>query len=199
MDAASVLPCVALDVQEGHNVLDLCAAPGGKALALLQSSAIGESVCPLSVFIVSPSVLLSFTLICLSQRVFVREWFVCVAHAAAEKSPTQLRPQALPVGWKAACHFLWWNQVGGNWEEHVWQSKLAAHQQLLQAQWSPICFSPGYIKFFWDKVDWISDFVCLWALCCLDIFGSVTILLESCLNHRLFRNHFSFQDIFLVH
>ncbi|CAB1436627.1 unnamed protein product [Pleuronectes platessa] len=40
MDAASVLPCLALDVQEGHNVLDLCAAPGGKALTLLQTQAI---------------------------------------------------------------------------------------------------------------------------------------------------------------
>ncbi|XP_069568690.1 5-methylcytosine rRNA methyltransferase NSUN4 [Brachyistius frenatus] len=40
MDAASVLPCLALDVQEGHNVLDLCAAPGGKSLALLQTQAI---------------------------------------------------------------------------------------------------------------------------------------------------------------
>ncbi|KAM6990331.1 5-cytosine rRNA methyltransferase NSUN4 [Tautogolabrus adspersus] len=41
MDAASVLPCLALNVQGGHNVLDLCAAPGGKTLALLQTHSIG--------------------------------------------------------------------------------------------------------------------------------------------------------------
>ncbi|XP_017680145.1 PREDICTED: 5-methylcytosine rRNA methyltransferase NSUN4 isoform X2 [Lepidothrix coronata] len=37
MDAASVLPVLALDVQQDDLVLDLCAAPGGKTLALLQT------------------------------------------------------------------------------------------------------------------------------------------------------------------
>jgi len=34
-DAASLLPVVALDVQEGDTVADVCAAPGGKTLAIL--------------------------------------------------------------------------------------------------------------------------------------------------------------------
>lgn len=42
LDAASVLPCLALDVQKSHTVLDLCAAPGGKALALLQTQSVSE-------------------------------------------------------------------------------------------------------------------------------------------------------------
>ncbi|KAM3841880.1 5-cytosine rRNA methyltransferase NSUN4-like [Vipera latastei] len=37
LDAASILPVLALNVQPGSMVLDLCAAPGGKMLALLQT------------------------------------------------------------------------------------------------------------------------------------------------------------------
>nr|XP_056700402.1 5-methylcytosine rRNA methyltransferase NSUN4 [Euleptes europaea] len=42
LDAASVLPVLALNVQPGDFVLDLCAAPGGKTLALLQTGCCRE-------------------------------------------------------------------------------------------------------------------------------------------------------------
>jgi 16S rRNA C967 or C1407 C5-methylase (RsmB/RsmF family) len=39
LDAASLLPVMVLDVQPGHRIADLCAAPGGKSLAILQQLA----------------------------------------------------------------------------------------------------------------------------------------------------------------
>ncbi|XP_072513361.1 tRNA (cytosine(34)-C(5))-methyltransferase, mitochondrial isoform X2 [Salminus brasiliensis] len=38
LNAASLLPVLALGVKDGEKVLDLCSAPGGKALALLQTA-----------------------------------------------------------------------------------------------------------------------------------------------------------------
>ena len=37
MDAASILPVLALNLTPGCSVLDVCAAPGGKSLAMLQT------------------------------------------------------------------------------------------------------------------------------------------------------------------
>ncbi|XP_047436739.1 tRNA (cytosine(34)-C(5))-methyltransferase, mitochondrial [Mugil cephalus] len=39
LNAASLLPVLALQVRDGEKVLDLCSAPGGKALAIMQSAA----------------------------------------------------------------------------------------------------------------------------------------------------------------
>ncbi|XP_030636598.1 tRNA (cytosine(34)-C(5))-methyltransferase, mitochondrial isoform X2 [Chanos chanos] len=45
LNAASLLPVLALGVREGEKVLDLCSAPGGKALAILQSVTPGMLHC----------------------------------------------------------------------------------------------------------------------------------------------------------
>uniref|UniRef100_A0A8C6WET1 NOP2/Sun RNA methyltransferase 3 n=1 Tax=Neogobius melanostomus TaxID=47308 RepID=A0A8C6WET1_9GOBI len=37
LNAASLLPVLALQVKNGENILDLCSAPGGKAIAIMQS------------------------------------------------------------------------------------------------------------------------------------------------------------------
>ncbi|XP_036419374.1 tRNA (cytosine(34)-C(5))-methyltransferase, mitochondrial [Colossoma macropomum] len=45
LNAASLLPVLALGVKDGEKVLDLCSAPGGKALALLQAATPGLLHC----------------------------------------------------------------------------------------------------------------------------------------------------------
>ncbi|XP_008944930.1 PREDICTED: putative methyltransferase NSUN3, partial [Merops nubicus] len=45
LNAASLLPVLALEVKDGEDVLDLCAAPGGKSVALLQCAYPGKFHC----------------------------------------------------------------------------------------------------------------------------------------------------------
>ncbi|KAM4043992.1 tRNA (cytosine(34)-C(5))-methyltransferase, mitochondrial [Anomaloglossus baeobatrachus] len=45
LNASSLLPVLALDVQHGERVLDMCAAPGGKSVALLQCAVPGHLHC----------------------------------------------------------------------------------------------------------------------------------------------------------
>uniref|UniRef100_A0A8C3LAE2 NOP2/Sun RNA methyltransferase 3 n=1 Tax=Chrysolophus pictus TaxID=9089 RepID=A0A8C3LAE2_CHRPC len=45
LNAASVLPVLALEVKDGEDVLDLCAAPGGKSVMILQCAHPGQFHC----------------------------------------------------------------------------------------------------------------------------------------------------------
>ncbi|GAB1300360.1 tRNA (cytosine(34)-C(5))-methyltransferase, mitochondrial [Apodemus speciosus] len=45
LNAASLLPVLALELRDGETVLDLCAAPGGKSVALLQCAYPGYLLC----------------------------------------------------------------------------------------------------------------------------------------------------------
>ncbi|KAK7865862.1 hypothetical protein R5R35_003978 [Gryllus longicercus] len=45
MDGGSVLPVLALGIEPGDTVLDMCAAPGGKSLVMLQTLHTGRLVC----------------------------------------------------------------------------------------------------------------------------------------------------------
>ncbi|KAM9204116.1 tRNA (cytosine(34)-C(5))-methyltransferase, mitochondrial isoform 2-T2 [Mergus octosetaceus] len=45
LNAASVLPVLALEVKDGEDVLDLCAAPGGKSITILQCASPGQFHC----------------------------------------------------------------------------------------------------------------------------------------------------------
>ncbi|KAK7823350.1 hypothetical protein U0070_007692 [Myodes glareolus] len=45
LNAASLLPVLALEPSDGETVLDLCAAPGGKSVALLQCASPGYLLC----------------------------------------------------------------------------------------------------------------------------------------------------------
>lgn len=42
MDAATILPVLALGLKSGHRVLDLCAGPGASSLAIIQTLLPGE-------------------------------------------------------------------------------------------------------------------------------------------------------------
>ena len=44
MDGACILPVIALDVQPFHSVLDLCSAPGGKALNIFHMCPYSKSI-----------------------------------------------------------------------------------------------------------------------------------------------------------
>lgn len=65
LNAASLLPVLALQVKDGESVLDLCSAPGGKALAIMQCATPGKT-CTVNGFLKQTSVIL-----CMSCRLML--------------------------------------------------------------------------------------------------------------------------------
>lgn len=45
LNAASILAVLALNIENGDKVLDMCAAPGGKSIAALQYASPGNALC----------------------------------------------------------------------------------------------------------------------------------------------------------
>lgn len=45
LDGGSIVPVLALNMQPGDSILDMCAAPGGKSLLITQCGQFGESLC----------------------------------------------------------------------------------------------------------------------------------------------------------
>lgn len=43
LDGGSVVPVLAMDITEGDHILDMCAAPGGKSLLMIQTNMLGDS------------------------------------------------------------------------------------------------------------------------------------------------------------
>lgn len=70
MDGGSILPVLALDLKYGDRVLDMCSAPGGKALATLQTLLPGK--------------------VLLNSGMFTSSWYIRYFHTVRKIIKTRL-------------------------------------------------------------------------------------------------------------